>query len=68
MARGLVHHYGDFLPPAISWFSLWLPKSNDQLLLYVPKPSTHSRYQHSRTLSRRKHFGYARHNGEFLRD
>jgi hypothetical protein len=65
MGRGLVHYHSDYLPPATSWFNLWLPKSNDQLLLYAPKPSTQSQYQHSRALSGRKHFGYASHNGEF---
>jgi hypothetical protein len=65
-ALGLVHYYSDVLPPATSWFNLWLPRPiDDHLLLYVPQPRSQGRYHHSRALSRRRHFGYSRHNGEF---
>jgi hypothetical protein len=64
-ALGLVHYYSDVLPPATSWFNLWLPRPIDHLLLYAQQPRSQDRYHHSRALSRRRHFGYSRYNGEF---
>ncbi|XP_069687668.1 carbonic anhydrase 2-like [Periplaneta americana] len=70
---GLVYHYGGraedlLLPPATSWYNLWVPGPSDPVLLYVQQPpplsplplmvdqhSSQGRYTHSRALGQHPH-------------